>query len=105
MSVQDKQTNLTAEEAIKILQEDSCFHCWYETMNYTQCTSKYYCKVRTAMNIAVEALKQGDVLDKIKVEIEMMNSAAYMGEYNAGLRDALKVINKYRKSEGENEQI
>ena len=58
MSIKDKQTNLTAEDAIKIIQEESCFHCWYETMNYTQCTSKDYCKVRAAMNMAVEALKQ-----------------------------------------------
>lgn len=39
------------------------------------------------------------VLDKIKVEIEWRNSAAYMGEYNVGLQDALKIINKYTKSE------
>lgn len=37
------------------------------------------------------------VLDKIRAEIELRNSAAYMGEYNVGLRDALKVIDKYTK--------
>ena len=36
-----------------------------------------------------------EVLDKIKVEIGWRNSAAYMGEYNVGLRDALKIIDKY----------
>ena len=40
-----------------------------------------------------------DVLSEIKAEIGWMNSAAYMGEYNAGLRDALKIIDKYTKSE------
>ena len=57
--------------------------------------------VEEAVKTIREALKQGNVLDKIKVEIEMMNSSAYMGEYNVGLRDALKVINKYKAgSEG-----
>lgn len=38
-----------------------------------------------------------DVLGEIKAEIGWRNSAAYMGEYNVGLQDALKVIDKYTK--------
>ncbi len=52
-----------------------------------------------AFNMAIKALKQSDNIDKIRAEIGWMNSAAYMGEYNVGLRDALKVIDKYTKSE------
>ena len=57
MSAKDKQIDMTAEEAIKILQEDNCVDCGYETESYAKCKFTGDCKVRNAMNMAVEALK------------------------------------------------
>ena len=35
------------------------------------------------------------IIKDIKTEINQMNCAAYMGKYNVGLSDALKVIDKH----------
>ncbi len=54
-----------------------------------------------ASKIILNAVANGTPLDSliadIRTEIGWRNSAAYMGEYNVGLRDALKVIDKYTK--------
>lgn len=65
MSTTDNQTNMTAEEAIKILQEDNCVDCGYETESYAKCNFTGDCKVRTAMSMAVEALKAKPCTDAV----------------------------------------
>lgn len=65
MSTKDKQTNLTAEEAIKILQEDNCVDCGYETESYAKCNFTGDCKVRNAMSMAIEALKAKPCTDAV----------------------------------------
>ena len=61
----DKQIDMTAEEAIKILQEDNCVDCGYETESYAKCKFTGDCKVRTAMSMAVEALKAKPCTDAV----------------------------------------
>lgn len=48
-----------------------------------------------------DSIREGTPLREIKTKLEYMNSASYFGEYNTGLRDAIKVINKYLESEDE----
>ena len=51
------------------------------------------------IEMAFKVLSNNSVLEDIKLELQYMNSAAYMGDYNVGLRDAIKVIDKHMESE------
>ena len=74
--------------------EDGCQEFCGCSLN--ECPFKTYClDTRSILKApTVEAVPMS-VIEDIKVEIGWMNSAAYMGEYNKGLQDALKVIDKH----------
>lgn len=64
-------------------------------------------EIREAKNMAIEALEQESVLDKIRAEIEELkpNNPNFKGyfEQNVALNKALKVIDKYRAESEEEE--
>lgn len=45
------------EEAIKILKEDGCGYCTWQSINPYECENKE-CKVKEALNRAIQALSQ-----------------------------------------------
>lgn len=56
---------MTNEEAIEILKEDSCVDCACANMSYAKCEYEGNCDIRTAMNMAIEALKAQPCKDAI----------------------------------------
>ena len=79
------------EEAIKNIKE----HCYFANL---------IPQAKEALDMAIKALEQEPLLDKIRAEIEKEIIPRESDEYdyeakwqNMGLRMALKVINKYRK--------
>lgn len=59
---------MTREEAIEILKEDSCVDCACANMSYAKCEYEGNCDIRTAMNMAIEALKAEPCDDAVKRE-------------------------------------
>ena len=62
---------MTREErewAIEILKEDSCVDCSCANMSYAKCTYEGHCDIRTAMNMAIAALKAEPCGDAVSRE-------------------------------------
>lgn len=62
-------------------------------------TNDYSEESHTAMMMAIKALEQEPVLDKIRAEIENTEIKGYIRDvecYNAGINFALHIISKYK---------
>lgn len=89
---------MTREEAIAILIREIDEDPFLRT--------EYREKIHEALKMGIKALEQTDALDKIAAEIERIGGddekafCKNLNEsYKQGLKDALKVIDKYRKEQ------
>lgn len=91
---------ITTEQAIKTLKENCCAMCAYGSQDMDSCDI-HGCDNRDA----IKAMEQGDVLDKIRADIEqeITYKPMEMWDYRMGLTKALEIIDKY-KAESEEEE-
>lgn len=74
---------MTIEEAIEILKDGELNPCVTED--------------REACDMAIKALEQGPILDKVRAEIADLDDADYDYEgYYKAVTDALQIIDKYK---------
>lgn len=89
---------MNREEAINIIKSE-CYV--FNPLNFDRSTM-----VNTALDMAIKALEQESVLDKIIAEIESCreDEEPHLVDYryyrNEGLDMALDIIDKYKESEG-----
>ena len=83
---------MTREEAINVIKSD-CYV--FNPLNFDRST-----KINTALDMAIKALDQESIIDKIRAEI--MDTGAYEQEVNGnteflkGINYCLGVIDKYK---------
>ncbi len=82
---------MTREEAIKILELDKKYR------------SK--CAISEAIDMAIKALEQEPILDKIRAEIEQEYKVESEHPYGYGLRRAIEIIDKYKAESEEYWQL
>jgi len=73
---------MTKEEAIEILQEDSCIDCSCANMSYAKCEYEGNCDIRTAMNMALKALKAKPCEDAVSAVMHILTELGYGDEEN-----------------------
>ena len=80
---------MTREESINII-ESECYV--FNPLNFDRST-----KVNTALDMAIKALEQEPILDKVRVEIADLDDTDYDYEgYYKAVTDALQIIDKYK---------
>ena len=67
---------MTREEAIKVLEENSCYCCSWMAESPVKCTCPK-CILRDALKMAIEALKEQDKREKEKAFAEHLNDRCY----------------------------
>lgn len=95
---------MTNKEAIHCMKSylpndkvEHCISCPYYGSN--KANGVYYCKSNDAHKLAIQALEQTEVLDKIRVEIQEELKQDNHSFYRAALEDVLKIIDKYKAGE------
>ena len=89
-SKQEPCEKMTREEAIKMLNGMKADNLNLADL-YTK--NKY-----DALEMAINALEQEPILDKIRAEIEYLDYVDFYYEgYYEGITDAMKIVEKYRK--------
>jgi len=97
---------MTKEEAIYCMKSyindnhyEHCTNCPYYAKNKVD-DNTYVCESETAHKMAIKALEQEPILDKIKAEIRKLKHFPANSEdklfYNAGLLDSIEIIDKYK---------
>ena len=90
------------EEAIAQLKMDRDL-CNFNPMTGEEAPMNEDCrKSAEALDMAIKALEQESILDKIRAEIEQkLDTHGYISLYNKAINDVLSVIDKYKaESEG-----
>lgn len=94
------RNNMTREEVIeelKILKED-----YWDDDGYGHET-KQYDDTMLALDMAIEALEQESVLDKIRAEIKEHADRLKDSLYGDGMRHCIDIIDNYKAESGDKE--
>lgn len=99
MSNEEKAINLLRSADIDKETGDVQWHTWYKGIDKD---------VKKAFDVAIEALEQEPVLDKVREEIKGMYRVILKGtpeddwavKWNDCLDEVLQIIDKYKESEG-----